>query len=310
VKQGRLRGGLPWLILIGFFLGAMGYVLTALPEDREAVSRRPPAAPAAMPAAPDDGLSDSHDGYTLRPVTVPTGRGAAVPLAFRVHGPDGRPAVGYAPLQERPLHLYVVREDLQFYQHLHPELAGDTWTANVRVPDGGVYRAYAEFVPEPRSELASPAGPAGLARPARAVGHPTVLGTRFIIAGDTRTVPVPAPAAHASTGGFGVRRLDGTAPVAADRPAALRFQVLDRGGRPVPDLEPYLGAYAHVSAFDVYTQALTHLHPVASASASGPPADGTLTFHARFANRGEQRLFLQFRAGGAVRQAAFTVAVT
>jgi hypothetical protein len=297
MRLGQPRGTLPWFILIGFFLGTVGYVLTVA-EDREAVGRRPLAAPAvgpaSKPAAPDDGLSGSHDGYTLRPVTVPTGRGAAVPLAFRVLGPDGRPAAGYAPLQERPLHLYVVREDLQFYQHLHPEPAGDTWTASVRVPDGGVYRAYAEFLPLDRAGS----------------GHPTVLGMRFIIAGDTRAVPVPAPAARASAGGFTVRRLDGALPVAADRPAALRFQVLDDGGRAVPGLQPYLGAYAHVSAFDVYTQALTHLHPVMSASAPGPPLDGTLTFHARFANRGEQRLFLQFRVGGAVRQAAFTVAVT
>jgi hypothetical protein len=246
-----------------------------------------------MVTAHGDGLSDSHDGYTLRPVTMPAGRGATVPLAFRVVGPDGRPAAGYAPLQDRPLHLYVVREDLQHYQHLHPELVGDTWTASVRVPDGGVYRAYAEFLPQERAGL----------------GHATVLGTRFIIAGDTRAVPVPAPAARASTGGFTVRRLDGTAPVPADRPAALRFQVVDRGGRPAPNLQPYLGAYAHVSSFDVYTQAITHLHPVVSASAGGPPVDGTLTFHARFTGRGEQRLFLQFQAGGQVRQAAFTLTV-
>jgi hypothetical protein len=246
-----------------------------------------------MVAAHGDGLSDSHDGYTLRPVAMPTGRGAAMPLAFRVVGPDGRPAAGYAALQDKAMHLYVVREDLQHYQHLHPELAGDTWTATVRVPDGGVYRAYAEFLPQERA----------------GAGHPTVLGTRFIIAGDTRAAPVPPPAARASAGGFTVRRLDGAAPVAADQPAALRFQVLDKSGRPVPDLAPYLGAYAHVSSFDVYTQAITHLHPVASASAAGPPVDGTLTFHARFASRGEQRLFIQFQAGGELRQAAFTVPV-
>ena len=297
MRQVPLRGAVPWLVLVGLFLGTTVYVLTVLPQ-RRAVSPAPPATPpsiaAAMAAVHGDGLSDSHDGYTLRPVAVPTGRGTAAPLSFRVVGPDGRPAAGYAPLQEKPLHLYVVREDLQYYQHLHPELDGDTWTTTVKVPDGGVYLTYAEFLPRDRA----------------AIGHPTVLGTRFVIPGDTRVVPVPAPVAQARAGGFTVRRVDGAAPVPADQPAALRFQVLDSRGRPVSDLEPYLGAHAHMSAFDVYTQALTHLHPLVSASGPGPPTDGSLTFHARFANPGEQRLFLQFQADGVVRQTAFTVAVT
>jgi hypothetical protein len=83
--------------------------------------------------------------------------------------------------------------------------------------------------------------------------------------------------------------------------------VHDARGAPVTALDPYLGAYAHVSLFESTTQRLTHLHPAVPASARGAPSDGVLRFHAQFPQRGRYRLFLQFKVDGAVHQAAFTV---
>ena len=285
-----------WLGLAVAFVVAVGYVLLVLPTaptaGQGAAGRSTPPAP--VPTNHSDGLSDRHDGYRIVPVTLPTRRGRAVAVAFRILGPGGEPPAGYETVGTRPLHLYLVRDDFSGYEHLHPELTGDTWTARVNVPDGGAYRLYAEFTPRGRA----------------GTGHPTVLGLPFVIAGDTRYVPLPAPASRASVDGFTVTRLDGTAHLGAGRAAIVRFQVTDRAGAPVPTLEPYLGAYAHVSAFEVFTQGLTHLHPAVAAGATAAPADATLVFHAQFANRGEQRLFLQFSAGGKVRQVAFTVFVT
>jgi hypothetical protein len=299
MKPFAVRGVLPWLAMVGLFAAAAVYVLAVHPGGdaaRPGAAVRPGAAGAPVPVSVShgDGLSDSHDGYRLSPVTLPTGRGRAIPVAFRILGPDGAPATAYEPVQTRPLHLYVVREDLSAYQHLHPQLTGDTWTATVDVPDGGAYRIYAEF---------TPAGRAGS-------GHPTVLGVPFVITGDTTYVPPPLPVPAVRAGGFTVKRLDGTTRLKAGRPDVLRFQVLDAAGTPVASLEPYLGVFAHVSAFEVLTGGLTHLHPVTSADPKQAPADGVLTFHAKFPNLGEQRLFLQFQVAGKVHQAAFTVAVT
>jgi len=280
-----VRGPLPWIVMAALFVAAVVYIRTAVPGE---------GTPAPAPSAHGshaagfhgDGLSDAQDGYRLEPVTLPDTRGAAVPLAFRILGPDGAPVTGYATVLDEPLHLYVVREDLSVYQHLHPTLADGTWSTTVSVPDGGVYRMYADFTPLNR--------------------NPTVLGVPFVIAGDTRYVPLALPAASATAGGFTVRRVDGLARLPAKAPGTLRFQVLDAAGAPVTALERYLGVYAHVSAFDIYDQALTHLHPADSAA---PPADGILTFHTGFRQRGEQRLFLQFKAGGTVHEVAFTVTV-
>jgi hypothetical protein len=289
MKLSPVRGPLPWLVVVGLFVVAVIYIRTVVPDERTA-AQSPVVTPGHLSASHGDGLSDSHDGYLLSPVALPDARGEAVPLAFQILGPDRAPVTGYQVVLDEPLHLYLIREDLSIYQHLHPELVADTWTTTVNVPDGGVYRIYVEFTPE--------GGPGG--------GHPTVLGVPFIVAGDTRYVPLPAPAAGTTVGGFTVNRLDGTAKLVAGKPGGLRFQVLDASGAPVTALEPYLGVYAHVSAFDVYDQGLTHLHPVNSMAA---PADGVLSFHTQFPHRGEQRLFLQFQVAGTVHQTAFTVVV-
>ena len=282
------RSVVPWLLILGLFAVTAAYILVAVP--RRAGPPGPISRP--MPTAPADGLSDSYDGYTLAPVALPTGRGKGLPLAFRILGPNGAPAAGYATVQTVPLHLYVVREDLSHYQHLHPRLDGDTWRVAVDVPDGGVYRMYAEFTPPERA----------------GTRNPHLLSVRFIIAGDTSYVPVPPAQAAVDVGPFTVDRLDGAADLVAGRATALRFQIRDARGKPVATLQPYLGAFAHVSAFDVLTQAMSHMHPIVAPN-GGPPADGVLTFHTNWSSYGEQRLFLQFQVAGTLYLAVFTVVV-
>lgn len=238
-----------------------------------------------------DGLSDSHDGFRIVPETLPEKRGSKVPVAFRILNESGQPQTDYQEHQTRLLHLLVVRDDLHAFQHVHPELDGDTWRAEIEVPDGGQYRMFAEFVPK---------------RPGKQA-HPTLLGVPFVIAGDTKFVPLPEPADEVETGGFVVTRPDGATQPSIGRLVTLRFQVADAKGEPAK-LEPYLGSYAHISAFNAMTLAATHLHPLEDAGAADP--DGELTVHARFEQRGEHRVFVEFQVGGKVHVAAFTVFAT
>ncbi|GIH04628.1 hypothetical protein Rhe02_26950 [Rhizocola hellebori] len=263
-----------YLVIGCVFLVTAAYVLTVLPG-RSA----PPSEPAATPSpyVHSDGLSDSFEGYLIRPAAVPTARGKDIPFAFHILRPDGQILSDYETVQERMLHLYLVRDDMSGFQHLHPTLSAGQWSTQVTIDDGGPYRFYAEFTPKGRSVL----------------GHPIVLGVPFVIAGDTKLAPMPAPASASAAGPYTVTRLDGTAHLIAGRPALLRFAV-------DAQLEPYLGALAHMSAFEVRTQALTHLHPIPS----------ELAFHTQFANRGEYRLFMDFQVAGALHRAAFTIFVS
>jgi hypothetical protein len=79
-----------------------------------------------------------------------------------------------------------------------------------------------------------------------------------------------------------------------------------RNGRPVTDLEPYLGAYAHLVVLRAGDLGYLHVHP------DGEPGDGRtaagpgIAFHAEVPSPGTYRLFLDFKHRGAVRTAEFT----
>ena len=90
----------------------------------------------------------------------------------------------------------------------------------------------------------------------------------------------------------------------AGEEAQLTFRVT-RGGRPVRDLQPYLGAYGHLVALHAPDLAYSHVHPDGE-----DRAPGAITFDTELDERGAYRLFLQFQTGGRVHTAAFTQTVS
>ncbi|MDP9870255.1 hypothetical protein J2S55_009521 [Streptosporangium brasiliense] len=82
---------------------------------------------------------------------------------------------------------------------------------------------------------------------------------------------------------------------------------MSKDGKPVTDLQPYLGAYGHLVALRTGDLAYLHVHP------DGEPGDGRtapgpeITFYAEVPSRGDYRLFLDFQHEGTVRTADFTL---
>ena len=228
--------------------------------------------PSGSAAGVPGGLQVSERGYTLQLAspTAPAGPGT---LAFRVLGPDQRPVTAYEVTHERELHLIVVQRDLSDYRHLHPiRDAAGTWRAPVRLRPGA-YRVFADF---------------------QAAGAPEALtlGADLAVPGSATPVPLPQPAPASRVGGYTVT-LDGDlTPGATSR---LSFAVT-AAGRPVTDLQPYLGAAGHLVALRAGDLAYLHVHPAA----------GGLAFDAEVPSPGPYRLFLEFRHRGVVRTAEFT----
>ena len=284
------RLGLYGLGLLVAFAGALGVGRLAGP----ATPTRPEA-PHAGEAAHGDGHADGgHDGavsaapaglqvadagYRLTPLTPALRVGAATGFAFRIVGPDGAAVTRYVPTHERDLHLIVVRRDLSGFQHVHPRRDADgTWRIPLTVAQGGQYRVLADFQPAGRD-------------------RPLTLGVDVPAAGDYRPVPLPAPARTGDVDGYRVTLAGDLVPGTASR---LTLTVT-RAGRPVTDLQPYLGAYGHLVALRAGDLAYLHVHPEATGDA-GP----AITFVAEVPSTGAYRLFLDFRHGDVVRTAAFT----
>lgn len=222
------------------------------------------------------GLTAQTDGFTLDLADreLPAGR---TRLAFRVLTSSGRPLLDYTREHEKDLHLIVVRRDLTGFQHVHPRLdrASGTWSVDVRLTPG-VWRVIADLTPE---------GWDGI-----------TLADDVSVAGDYRPVALPDDDRTAEVGAYDVTLAGETAPGAS---TVLTARV-ERDGAAVSDLEPYLGAYGHLVAIRAGDLGYLHVHPE-----EGAP--GPIDFATAFPTPGTYRLFLDFKHGGKVRTAAFTV---
>ena len=250
------------------------------PEERtvDDKSQNAVAAPSAT------GLEISQKGYTLA-LSDQLPAGSAVPVSFRIIGPDARPVTSFDTSQGKDLHLIAVRRDFAGYQHVHPTLAGDgTWSVPLSLTPG-TWRLFADF---------DPAG----------ADADLVLGADVAVAGDYQPQPVPAPSSVARVGDYTVTLAGG---ITSGDESALTLSVT-RAGQPVADLQPYLAAYGHLVALRDGDLAYLHVHP------AGEPGDGTtkpgpdVTFYATAPSAGEYRLFFDFQHGDVVRTAEFTVA--
>jgi hypothetical protein len=234
-----------------------------------------PAAEAEVPA----GLMVSADGYSLELEGATLPGGDATPLTFRILGPDGHPVEDFEESHEQELHLIAVRRDLSGFQHVHPTLGtAGVWTTPLALSPGS-WRVFADFVPG-------------------ADGRNRILGADLAVAGDFTPVPLPAESRVAEVDGYTVT-LDGE--LTAGTESELTLSV-SRDGRPVTDLQPYLGAYGHLVALRSGDLAYLHVHPADDGDA-GPG----IRFFTTAPSAGTYRLFLDFKHGSGVRTAAFTV---
>jgi hypothetical protein len=229
------------------------------------------------------GLMVSQDGYALRLADDETRPGRAVPVAFTIEGPDGEPVTEYDVEHEKRLHLIAVRRDFSGFQHVHPELDADgVWSTELALTPGN-WRLFADF---------APSGADGV-----------TLGADLAVSGDYRPEPSSGEVRTAEVDGYTVT-LEGD--LTAGEDARLTLSV-SRGGRPVTDLEPYLGAYGHLVALREGDLAYLHVHP------DGTPGDGStepgpdVVFYAAVPSDGGYRLFLDFQHDGVVRTAEFAL---
>jgi hypothetical protein len=215
------------------------------------------------------------DGYTLVPRTTALDAGRPGEYAFAVAGP--------APLAAPP-RLTVVRRDATGLQHPTPLRAPDgTWHARLTLPAPGDYRVVAEVTP--------------------VAGTPHTVGADLTAPGPFDPVPF-TPSRVAEIDGYQVR-LDGDLLPGA---AAQVFVTVSRGGVPVTDLEPVDRAFGRLDAVRAGDLAPARVHPDAAPAAPTDRAGPGIAFSAEVPAAGTYRLFLDFRHGGVLRTAVFTVA--
>ena len=60
----------------------------------------------------------------------------------------GEPFTKFETVHERQYHLFVISQDMEHFQHIHPEQQADgTWAIDVTLPKAGYYKVLSDFMP-------------------------------------------------------------------------------------------------------------------------------------------------------------------
>jgi hypothetical protein len=218
--------------------------------------------------------------YNLDVLQVRDDRGATTGLELRVHEPDTDALVTrFSLAHEKLLHLFIVSRDLQYFAHVHPDPATDGTFTLSHPLTAGEYMLIADFIPE--------------------AGTPQMV-QKAIIAGGTVSA---APPRDDSNGLKVTMNVEGE--LAVGKEAKLTFAVSDaRTGAPVTDLQPYLGAPAHLLMVRTDLGDAIHAHPEELVS-PGP----SVSFRPLVPAPGAYKLWIQFQRGGRISTSAFDLLV-
>jgi hypothetical protein len=234
----------------------------------------------------------------MRLVPIPPLSVAAYPVDFRVTKtvsgvrlrltithPSTRAVVrAFAVVHDKPMHLFVVGgSGLRVFLHEHPEPQRDgSFQIDLALPEAGAYMAFADFLP--------------------VGGSPQWFQQTFTTGSPLAPrLGEPADEPHASNG---LRASIDASSVKSGGESALAFDVAeDTSGTPVADLEPYLGASAHLFGVSADLTEGLQAHP--QDDRRGP----RLLFSPIFPRAGRYKLWLQVQRAGRVATVPFVIDV-
>jgi hypothetical protein len=211
-------------------------------------------------------------------------------------------------VHEHPMHVTVVSRNLSFFDHVHPVPQADgKLQLQYRFPHDGEYVLFAEFTPRGQRDQ--------------------IFRYSMSVTSESATLQDLTDETTPASGAELTPSLTGGKPI-ADQPeltAELTCQPrsltagtsgmlifrLSRGGQPLTDLQPYMGAMGHCAIVSEDTKTFLHCHPEQlyppTADMRGGPV---VAFHATFPKPGKYKVWGQFQHNGRVVVADFVVEVS
>jgi hypothetical protein len=215
----------------------------------------------------------------------PPAAGREIQAVVQLHTGSGKPIAPDDLLvtHTRRMHLLIVDPGLSDYQHVHPEPGArpGEWGFRFTPRLAGSYRVFGDFTP------------AATGRGLYASAELEVAGTP-VIAEDAWTALADGEVVRDGV----VFKLRTVEPPRAGKPIELRFAMHRRDGGPVR-LEPVMGAFAHLVAFDRARSGFAHLHPTEADLTR--PLDGrhpVLSFKLTVPDPGEYVVWAQVNSDG------------
>lgn len=249
------------------------------PKGGNAIEFCDPANPQFIPVVA------ARSPVSLSVVLGARGADGRVPATVRLATTTGKPVVPEDLLvtHTRRLHLLIVDPTLRDYQHVHPEptRTPGEWRFEFTPRLGGLYRFFGDFTPVATGRgLYASADAQVAAVLGMVVEVPEKFGPAVDLHGYRFALEVPGSRARAGQ--------------AFD----LRFAVRKADGGRVP-LEPVMGAFAHLVAFDRERSGFAHLHPTDVDLARPPDAvQPVLNFKLTIPRAGDYVVWAQVNLAG------------
>jgi len=211
-------------------------------------------------------------------------------LEIQVRDPKtGKQVNRFRIIHEKPVHLFVVSEDLEYFAHEHPELGPHgVFQLDILLPKPGTYKLIADYYPEG--------------------GTPQLPSQVITTAGYTRSLSASITKPAADLAPKHAENLDVELTVDPAQPIAGKKTMLFFRLTPADGLEPYLGAWGHMLVASNDLIDTIHTHPIYFTQTShGRPQ---VQFNIFFPREAIYRVWVQFQRQGKVNTAAFTIPVS
>ena len=211
--------------------------------------------------------------------------GQPVKLHLIIHDSTGAMIKDFETVHEKKLHLIIVRDGLDQFAHIHPEIdRAKNITSIFTFPTAGKYRLYADHKPTGKKQ--------------------TTAIAEVNVAGTSPPIPQLVPNTPGRVKGDGLVADIAMEKTKSEGTTRISFTLFDAAGKPVADLQPYLGAIGHLVVLSGDGKRYVHSHPI-----GGTEPGGAVTFEAHFPHPGIYKGWGQFRLSDMVHDMPFVVKI-
>jgi hypothetical protein len=164
--------------------------------------------------------------FSFVPPQIPANQNLRIEIRS-VSPKTGAPVKQFQIIHEKPLHLFIVSEDLEYFSHEHPSLSADgVFRLDTRLPKPGTYKLLADFMPES--------------------GTPQLISDLITTAGYKRSITQAITRPAADLGPKHAANLNVELTVDPEQPLAGKKTMLFFKLKPAEGVEPYLSAWGHM----------------------------------------------------------------
>jgi hypothetical protein len=211
-------------------------------------------------------------------------------LKFDIQDKDGKKITDFDIFQEKFMHLIVVSDDLQLFNHLHPEKQKDgNFEVETSFPQGGNYSLFVDYKPKGKSERVSVLNTQVLGKPNSTNNIVDLTTTKTIDNTKVNLSFIPPI-------------------IEAGKEVHLVFNLQDtKTNLPPEDLQLYLGELGHLVILK-QSSPLTQQDYIHAHGMKNTPK-GEIHFMAKFPRSGKYKMWGQFDRNGKIIVADFWVDV-